>query len=326
MDKKDIKPSLTISESNKFAFLLKRAKDLGVEVQVIDGDEQIARLSKDGRVRYLFRNSLPINTNLGGKIGKRKHLTKEILSGIGIRVPKGSLFVKWEDLLKQIEAGLLKFPLVAKPNTACLGNLVIVGIDDAEELKDAFGKVKEKYGVILVEEYVEGEDYRLLVLDNEVIAAARRIAPYVVGDGVKTIQELIDIFNQRRENHLVIEDEVFRNLSKQGMTVNTVLEDNQKVVLRGNANVSTGGIVENVSDKVDDVFKEVAVKAVKELGLRFGGVDIITKDISDSNASYFVTEINSVPGYDLHQTPDIGEPFDPTPFILDAIFKEVIVK
>jgi len=289
---------------------------------MVSFDKPVVRLVKNGKRRYIVGSSLPLNNNVSAKISKDKSLTKEILSEIGISTPKGFVTSHLQEAESEFGKINLGFPVVVKPNDSALGHGVTANIESWEEFNNAFKKAKQYSESILIEEHFFGDDHRILVLDGKVVAAARRNLPFVNGDGKSSVKELIERFNEGRlfDEKLRIDKEVERTLKKENLNLNSICRKGQRIGLRWNANVATGGIVEDVTDTISKTFKQIAVKAVKEIGFRFAGVDLMTKDITKDSQEYVLTEINGVPGFDLHFSPTYGKTRDVSELIIKAIF------
>lgn len=310
-----------MDRNDKLEHILEVAESLGIQAEVIRQKPTVLELRKGSFVRYFIFGFLPFNSTTSAKLSRDKDLTKEILRKAGINTPKGFLVGKWEDVLRLLQDRELSFPLVAKPNTEALGKGVVADIKDENELKTAFTRLASEFEEILVEQFIEGDDYRFMVFQCEVLAVAKRIQPRVVGNGVSRVGELIEEFYKDRKKKVRVDHEVERVLSRQDLSMDSVPPTGQMVLLRSNANIYTGGLIEDVTDKVAPEYKELVVKAAKLLSLVVAGVDLLTKDVSNYRDDYVITEVNSVPGYDIHQTPDIGEPYDFTPRMLEALFE-----
>lgn len=297
----------------------KRAKKAGYEVETFDADRRIYKISKGDRFFFTVGMHFPFNSHVSFEIAKRKDLTKQILHSFGLSVPGGILTNKWSEVLDTLKNGDLTFPLVIKPDTALTGILVTAKIEDEQSLRKAFNAVHAEFGKVVVEEYFEGEDFRFLVLDGKVLAIAKRVYPKVIGDGRKKVSELIKEYAAQPVITFVMSEEVERSLKGQGYTLNSILPKGKTAVLRRNANVFTGGIVENFTDEAAEKFKKIAVEAAKIIGLRFSGVDILIKDIRDENSEYSIVEVNCDPGYDIHEIPRVGKPFRAEEAILRSL-------
>lgn len=302
---------------------MEKARKLGYSVYTFDADRITYKISKGAKSIFTIGKHFPFNTHAAFEIVKRKDLTKQILEKEKFPTPKGILTDDWEVVKKAIGDGKIKFPLVAKPDTALAGQSVIVKIGDIEILRRVYKRIKKKYGKVLIEEYCEGEDFRFLVLDGRVLAVARRVPPFVVGDGKSRISELIKKHNVGRgHDSLKLGFEVERVLEEQKIGYKDIPRKGRKILLRRNANIHTGGIVENVTDITDNKFKRIAVAAAKLFNLRFSGVDIICPNITDPKSKYFIVELNTDPGYDLHWMDSMGHQYDATKDVLNSMFSD----
>jgi len=309
-----------MNSKDNFQRLVQKAKELGIEVKEIFPEKRIVALEKEGKTRYLWGSSLPLNNVVGVRLAKYKNITKLILKKLGVSTPRGFLCKSPSQAKEKIKKGEINYPLVAKPNEAALGERVFVGIENEKELEMAIRIIQEKYHDFILEEVVKGDDFRILVLDGKIVAACKRIPPAVIGNGVSKLKNLIKKYNEKREKKVKIDEEVKRNLEKQGVNLNSIIPRGKKIILRRNANVFTGGMVEDVTEKIHPHFRDLAIKIVRELGLRVGGVDVITKDIFSWPVDYWVTEVNGLPSFDIHEKPDKGKKRDITGEILRAIF------
>jgi cyanophycin synthetase len=285
-----------------------------------------------GIKQHFIEASTSSNTYaISESIAKNKELTKTMLKSVGIPIAEGYLveidnnyynkFIKYFHLLNS--------PVVIKPYNGNHGNGVIVNIKSINELINGIEKIKDMSESIIIEKYIEGNDYRLLVINYKFIAASRRYPAFVIGDGINTIDELIKIINKTRGNghetsltKIIIDDDVHTNLLEQKLSLQTIPNINKIIYLRKNANLSTGGIAENVTDKVHSSIIDYAILASKQINLDICGIDIICKDISKSleeqNGAFI--EINSGPGLRMHLYPSFGLPINVNEPIIDMLF------
>ncbi len=258
-----------------------------------------------------------------------KWLTKQFLQEIGIPTPLARLVQN--PVQASAVAEELGFPLVVKPSGGNHGNGVTVGVNSLDQLEAAYKGAIENDERVILEQQVEGNDYRLLVVGNEVVAAAQRIPAAVVGDGRHTVQELIDQVNQdprRGEDHafpltkIVLDPMAIEVLAEAGLTAESVPPEGQTVFLRRTANISTGGTAVDVTDLVHPEIKAMAVRAVCTIGLDIAGVDLVCQDVSaplrQSGAQ--VIEVNASPGLRMHLYPAEGQPRDVAGLIVNHLF------
>jgi cyanophycin synthetase len=261
-------------------------------------------------------------------IGQDKDLTKRLLHAAGVPVPLGkpveSVDEAWEVALK---VGL---PVVVKPQDGNQGKGVTVNITDRAQLEEAYKNAAE-YGTVMVERFLPGHDFRLLVVGDQLVAAARREPPQVLGDGQHTVRELVHQVNldpRRGEGHATsltkirLDDIAVARLAMQDLTPDSVPAKGQRVVLRNNANLSTGG---TATDVTDDVHPEVAARAVaaaQMVGLHICGVDMVAETVLrplEEQGGGFV-EVNAAPGLRMHLAPSYGKPRNVGQAMVDKLY------
>jgi len=264
-------------------------------------------------------------------IAQDKELTKKLLDAAGVPVPLGRTVSDPDDAWAAAqEIGL---PVVIKPKDGNQGKGVTVNITTKEQIVAGFNAASEFRDDIMVERYLPGHDYRLLVIGDKLVAAARRDPPSVVGDGVHTVRQLVDTVNldpRRGSGHstsltkIRFDDIALASLAKQGMDADSVPPKGQRVVLRNNANLSTGG---SATDVTDDVHPEVAARAIAAahmVGLDICGVDLVCdsvlKPIEEQNGG--IVEVNAAPGLRMHLAPSFGKPRAIGEAIVDMLFEE----
>ncbi len=264
-------------------------------------------------------------------IAQDKELTKKLLDAAGVPVPHGRTVTDPDDAWAAAqEIGL---PVVVKPKDGNQGKGVTVNITTKEQITAGFHAASEFRDYIMVERYLPGHDYRLLVIGDKLVAAARREPPNVTGDGVHTVRQLVDIVNQdpRRGNghstsltKIRFDDIALASLSTQGMDADSVPPKGKRVILRNNANLSTGG---TATDVTDDVHPEVAARAIAAahmVGLDICGVDLVCdsvlKPIEDQNGG--VVEVNAAPGLRMHLAPSFGKPRPIGEAIVDMLYED----
>lgn len=266
-------------------------------------------------------------------ICKNKNLTKKYLENAGVPTPKGKSFpgsAEDKEIIDYID--FIGFPVVIKPINGKLGRGVIINIQDKEQLKKALDEVRNKlsYKEVVVEKYIHGDDIRAYVIDGKVIGAIKRVPANIVGDGKHTILELIEIKNKERKNNpnlstrpIKIDDEVIKFINSKGYTLESILEKNEKLRLRGVSNISKGGEPIDVTDNLPKKVSEIAVNSLKAIpGLPQGGVDLI---VNEENNSVFVIEVNTRAGIGSHLFPIEGKARNVPKAIIDYYFPETKV-
>lgn len=246
---------------------------------------------------------------VAGRIANLKHQSTQRLGQVGIPVP--STHVVTTQGAAEHAAETLGYPVVVKPLNNDRGEGVFSNLHSSAELVSAFKKAAEFGPNVIVQRHVQGEDYRLLVVNGKCMVVTRRDPAAVVGDGEHTVKELVDIANQdpRRGDSsrsylikLVLDDTSLEVLSKQGFEPGTIPASGEKVLLRQIANFSTGGTVEDVTDRVHPDNALLAVRAARAIGLSIAGVDLLISDIERSwrEVDGHVIEVNGGPGLRLH--------------------------
>lgn len=267
------------------------------------------------RQRRIQAAEIDSTSAVAESIAQDKDLTKKLLRAAGVPVPLGRPARDPDDAwAAALEIGL---PVVLKPQDGNQGKGVTVNIMTRAHLDIAFRAAAE-HGEVLVERFLPGCDFRLLVVGDKLVAAARREPPQVVGDDVHTVRELVDIVNQdprRGEGHATsltkirFDDIAVARLDTQGLTPDSVPSKGQRVILRNNANLSTGGTATDVTDEVHPAVAARAVAAAQMIGLHICGVDVVCESmlqpLEAQNGG--VVEVNAAPGLRMHISPSYGK-------------------
>lgn len=259
-----------------------------------------------------------------------KNLTKQLLAEGGIPVPWGDV-ARTEDEAVRI-AAKLGDSVVVKPCHGNQGKGVSLNLKSEAEVRTAFRIAQSYSEEIIVEKYISGKHFRLLVVGNKLVAAAERIPAHVVGDGIHSVEELIELTNldpNRGEGHekpltkIKIDPTALLVLAKQQMQPSSVPDVKQVVYLRENANLSTGGTAVDVTEEVHPEIVKLAVRAARIIGLDVAGVDLVTPDIKrplDNGGA--VIEINAAPGIRMHHFPSRGVSRNAAGAIVEYLFPQ----
>ena len=262
-------------------------------------------------------------------IAQDKELTKSLLAAAGVPVPGGRPVTDVEDAWAAAQE--IGGPVVVKPQDGNQGKGVAVNIRTREEIEVAYRVANEISDEVLVERFLPGHDFRLLVVGNQLAAAARREPPLVIGDGVRSIRDLVEEVNRdprRGQGHATsltkirFDDIAQATLAKQGLTADSVPAKGTRVVLRNNANLSTGG---SATDVTDDVHPDVAARAVaaaQMVGLDICGIDVVCetvlKPLEEQGGG--IVEANAAPGLRMHLNPSYGKGRNVGKAIVDMMF------
>ncbi|MFA7664512.1 MAG: cyanophycin synthetase [Burkholderiaceae bacterium] len=262
-------------------------------------------------------------------VAQDKELTKTLLHAAGIPVPPGhsvdSADAAWE------VARLIGEPVVVKPRHGNQGKGVAVGVSGREQIRAAFDAASEHGSEVLVEKLLPGQDFRLLVVGDRMVAAARRDPPQVIGDGASTVRQLVDLLNtdpRRGDGHATaltrirLDEIALARLAAQGHSPDTVPERGERVVLRNNANLSTGGSATDVTDEVHPELAARAVVAAQTVGLDICGVDVVCTTVREPLEAQDggIVEVNAAPGLRMHLSPSFGRGQPVGEAIIDTLF------
>ena len=287
-----------------------------------------------GHGRYQQRIQATITSktpHIAVEISCDKEDTHNLLRDLGLPVPQQRLVQSEREAVRA--AHRIGFPVVVKPLDANHGRGVSINLVEPEQVSKAFAVALEsaRGRSVLVESFIEGMDHRMLVVNNELVAVAKRVPGHVVGDGQHSIAELIDIVNQdprRGIGHekvltrLELDHQAERLLGKADLTAQSVLPEGEVFYLRSTANLSTGGTAIDMTDVVHPDNREMAVRAIQAVGLDVGGVDFLTRDITRSykDVGGAIVEVNAAPGFRMHVAPSEGKPRDVSGRVMDMLF------
>jgi cyanophycin synthetase len=262
---------------------------------------------------------------------QEKPLTNHMLRSVGVPVPEGRTVHSANEAWAAAQD--LGMPIVIKPEAGNQGKGVSVNLHDEENVSKAYEVASRYDRNVLVERHISGVDYRLLVVNGEMVAAARRDPAMVVGDGTHTVEELVADANKdpRRRpghsstlTHIKLDPSAELVLSQQGLTIKDVPCAGQKVLLRTNANLSTGGTATDVTDEVHPHNAHVAELAAQILALDVAGIDMLCEDISRplTEQGGAIVEVNAAPGLRMHLNPTAGKPRNVGRPIVDMLYSD----
>ena len=267
------------------------------------------QLGQGARQKHIRESASVHTASTARYLSKDKNATNALLARIGVPVPPQRMVTNVEDAIDAARA--LGFPVVTKPLDRGNGKGVSVGLRHADAVRWGFGEASRYGEQVIVERFVAGDDHRILVVEDKMVAAAKRIPGHVVGDGEHTIGQLVDVTNAdpRRGTEydqvmvrLEFDAQAEQVLTESGLTRDTVPARGQIVPLRRTANVSTGGTCEDVTERVHPDNRDAALRASRVLGLNVAGVDFLSTDITRSYREIGggVCEVNFSPGLRPH--------------------------
>ena len=263
------------------------------------------------------------------ELASDKEETNKILASLGLPVPRQELV--HNDAQAVRAARRIGYPVVTKPYNGNHGRGISIRLTTDEEVATGFTVAREHSRSVIVETFLEGDDHRLLVVNGELVAATRRTPGHVVGDGTHTIAQLIEIVNQdprRGVGHekvltrLELDAQAEKMLARAGLQAGSVPPTGQVVYLRSTANLSTGGTATDVTDVIHPDNRDMAVRAVRAIGLDVGGVDFLSTNITESYRAIGggICEVNAAPGFRMHVAPSEGTSRDVAGPVIDMLF------
>ena len=292
-------------------------------------EDSYVQLGYGRHQRRIQATMMDTTSALGVEIADDKEWTKRILKTNGIPVPEGTSVDSFEEALASAES--IGYPVVVKPLIGNHGRGVTVNVRDPEDLLTAYELARGICDTCVVEQFIEGFDFRILVINYRFAAAALREPAFVIGNGMDTISQLIHQVNQdpqRGEGHeknltRIISDEATqRLLTAQGLTLQSVLPRGEKLYVKTTANISTGGTAVDVTDLVHPHNQRMAERIARLVGLNVMGIDVVAPSLQEPLISGHsgIVEVNAAPGFRMQLSPSIGQPRNIAAPIIDMLF------
>lgn len=289
----------------------------------------LVQLGWGSKQRKILAAATSHTSAIAEDIVQDKDFTLKLLNEIGLPVPQGRPVKNAEDAWAA--ANEIGLPVVVKPQDGNQGRGVALNLYTREQVVTAYAAAREESRSVIVEQFAEGEDYRVLVIGKELIAASRRYPAHVIGDGVHTIQELVAEKNRdprRAADHAAalsrirIDAVALAVLAEQGVTPESIPEKDRMILIRRNANLSTGGTAVDCTAEVHPTICAAAVEAAQMVGLDICGLDMIAPDITQplSPKNGVIIELNARPGLRMHLYPSEGEARPVGKAVIDTMF------
>ncbi|QJA08958.1 bifunctional glutamate--cysteine ligase GshA/glutathione synthetase GshB [Romboutsia sp. CE17] len=310
--------------------LMKEAIKRGIKTELIDRSDNFISLTKDNKIEYVKQATKTSKDNYITVLAmENKVVTKKILQINDIKVPDGSEFDNIDDAISEIDNFINK-PIVIKPKSTNFGTGISIFPQGAnkEDIKRAF-EIAFKYdNTVLVEEFISGKEYRFLVIGDKVVGILHRVPANVVGDGEKSIRQLVEIKNQsplRGKGYktplekINLDESAALFLKHRGLDFDYIPKKDETVYLRENSNISTGGDSIDYTDDIPQKFKDIAVRASKAIGANICGVDMMIDDYTNESSQYAIIELNFNPAIHIHSYPYIGKERDVAKEILEIL-------
>lgn len=299
--------------------IVTEAQRRGIPVIRLDPRRSLVQLGHGKYQRRVWATVTSQSANIAVDIAGNKELTNRLLHDVGIPVPRSYIVEDADEAVRVAER--IGYPIVLKPLDGNHGRGVCINLRDAGEIRETFpiAQGESRNGAVIAETFIVGRDYRILVVDSEVVAVAERVPAHVVGDGVHTIEQLVEITNadpRRGVGHekiltrISIDAQTREVLQRDGLALTDVPAAGQSVQLKLTGNMSTGG---TSIDRTDDIHSdniEIARQAAMVVGLDIAGIDFIAPDIAESvrQSGGAICEVNAGPGFRMHTHPTEGHP------------------
>lgn len=314
-DRYRLKPYTDLELSTQI--LLAESIKRGIRFELLDRKENFIGLSKGNHTEYVQQATKTSQDQyITVLMMENKSVTKQMLHKHDLVVPLGDEYSDLS-LAKEVMQKWLHKPVVIKPKSTNFGLGISIFPDGASvvDLIKALEIAFKEDVTVLVEPFIQGKEYRFLVIGNETVAVLHRVPANIVGDGKSTIAELISEKNKdslRGKGYktplekIEIDDNMVLFLQQYDLTIDSILPDGQLQYLRENSNISTGGDSIDVTDEVPEVFKNLALKSAQAVGAKICGVDMIVEDLQNETSAYAVIELNFNPAIHIHAFPYKG--------------------
>jgi cyanophycin synthetase len=294
-------------------------------------EEALVQLGYGCKQRRIEATITGLTSAIAVDMAGDKDRTKRMLTEANIPVPMGDVICSVDKLKQAID--LIHFPIVVKPLDSNHGKGATINIQSWEAALVAFERAKKYSEKIIIEKYIPGKDFRVLVINNKFVAAALRTPASVTGDGRHTIRELIQIVNsdpRRGNGHdnvltcIEINDVCHEYLAKNGYTLETVLPIGQLCYLKPTANLSTGGTATDVTDEVHPKNISLFERVARTIGLDVCGIDVMATELNTpiKENGGAVLEVNAAPGFRMHIEPTIGQSRNVAQPVVDMLFHD----
>jgi cyanophycin synthetase len=308
--------------------IVEEAKKRGIPAMRLDGDS-LVQLGYGCNQKRIEATITSHTSMLAVDVAGDKHKTKQLLQESNLPVPLGEVVTDIESLKEAATA--IGYPVVIKPLNGNHGKGATINIQDWEHAECAFHRARQYGRQVIIEKYIQGSDFRILVVNYKFVAAALRTPATITGDGRHTIRELIEIANKdpRRGNghdniltEIHADDVCLELLKKKGYTLDSVLPQGESLALKPTANLSTGGTATDVTDDVHPQNRSTFERIARNIGLDVCGIDVMAPNLSQPlrETGGAVLEVNAAPGFRMHLEPTHGQPRNVAKPVVDMLF------
>lgn len=300
--------------------ITQEALKLDYKINILSRDKNLYAIYKNNKPIFFKSSSIMKDSLVGARIADNKDLLFKVIDEYMPKFPKPkSINLKSNEVIEfKLQKKQLNYPLVAKPTDGTHGDDVIVNIKNKKQLKIVLNTLFKNHNNIVVQEMLSGDDHRILIIGHKVKAVTKRIPAFIIGNGQKNIKELVEIENKHPMrsdgdhtsplSQIIINEETNRLLQSINMNINSIPNKDDRIYLKQTANISTGGIGIDCTDKVNLETITLAENLSELLEMNILGIDIITNDISQPlNNDSGLIEANSCPGLRMHHFPYKGK-------------------
>jgi cyanophycin synthetase len=311
--------------------IVSEAERRNIPVIRLDPNRSLVQLGHGTYQKRVWATVTSETSNISVDIAANKELTNRLLQEVGIPVPRSAVVRNADDAAKQ--AARIGFPVVIKPLDGNHGRGVCINLKDEDEVRRFYSvaEAESRAGTAVVESFITGKDYRILVVNNEVVAVAERVPAHVVGDGERSVAQLIEQTNadpRRGVGHekiltrIGVDSQTIETLQRQGLTLEDVPGEGVVIQLKQTGNMSTGGTSIDRTDDIHPDNAQIARQAAMVVGLDIAGIDFIATDISQSvrQTGGAIVEVNAGPGFRMHTHPTEGHPRHVGRAVIDMLF------
>ncbi len=297
---------------NPYAKIITReARRRGIHVEVTDMEGGLFRLSHGGRSIHCRESLSELTSSVAMSICDDKSVTRRFVMRAGVKVPEQIAGDCPKSTLQDFISR--HGEVVVKPARGEQGRGISIALSDPQEVENAIGEAREVCDSVLIEEYVKGADLRIVVINYEVVAAAIRKPPSIVGDGAHTVAELIGAQSRRREaatggeSSIPVDAETLRTIRRKGHDLKTVLDPGEELQVRKTANLHTGGTIHDVTGRLHPELAEAAIAAARAISIPVAGIDLMVE--APDRPEYRFIECNERPGLANHEPQPTAEKF-----------------
>ena len=292
-------------------------------------DSSLVQIGYGSKQRRIQATMTDRTSALAVEIADEKFRTKKLLSQAGIPTPPGGIAESLSDAIRLAED--IGYPVAVKPEVGNHGRGITACVSNTGELEAAYASALGTYESVIVEKSLTGLDFRVLVINGNLAAAALREPAFVVGDGTSSVRQLIDEVNRdprRGVGHervltaITVDHMTERLLTFQGYEIDDVLAANEKLHLKSTANLSTGGTARDVTDEVHQDVRLMCERIARIVGMDCMGIDIVAPSLDRAlpSGSAGIVEVNAAPGFRMHLDPTVGKARNVASLFVDMLF------